>query len=154
MLTKKKFNAIPLENLVSRERLNDLQRDINMNIPARIYMAGSRYETMRYMYARVKEDLTKELRDELYKMYAKLTRLAALHTSDQVRRANQNETVSDTDSDTETDMYKYKSTVEIEAREFAATRSPLSAAPFCATATRPPTASTASSSIPATPSRA
>jgi hypothetical protein len=115
LLTKTKFNAIPLEELVSRERLNELQTDIDMNMPARIYMAGSRYETMRYMYARVKEDLTKELRDELYDMYAKPIRLAALHASDRIRRANQNEYDSDTDSDTEPEPYKHKPTVVIDA---------------------------------------
>ena len=65
-----------------------------------------------YTYARLKEDLTNELRNEAYEMYTKPIRLAALHASDQIRRANQNETVSDTDSDTEPDLYK--STVKIE----------------------------------------
>ena len=79
-------------------------------------MAGNRHETFWYMYARLKEDLTKELRDEAYEMYAKPIRLAALHTSDQIRRGNQDEYASDTDSDTDPDLYKYKSTVEIDAR--------------------------------------
>lgn len=113
MLTKTQFNAIPLENLVSEERILQLLRDVRENV-VRVYMPGNRYETYWYNYARLKKELTKELRDELYEMYAKPFRLAALHLSDNIRRANRNEDASDTDSDSESD-YEYKSTVGIEA---------------------------------------
>ena len=122
MLTKKQFNALPLKDVVSEERINELHRDIEMNKPHRIYMAGHRHEMFRFMYAQVKEDLTKELRDEAYEMYAKPIRLAALHASTQIRRGNQYEYDTDTDSDTEPDAYKYKSTANIET-SFYGTRS-------------------------------
>jgi hypothetical protein len=99
--------------VVSQERLDELQEDIDMNRPTRIYMAGHRREMFWYMCAQVKAELTKELRDEAYEMYAKPIRLAALHASDRIRRANQYDL--DTHSDTDTDPYKSKSTVDIDA---------------------------------------